>query len=157
MRQQRHFRKSRQDDVPPTTRVMGRERTRNRQSSTGFMKLFKTSPIEVRVNGGVHEANRTENAERHRSILLANTATRDKCMLREAVANEWPLRSASPIHMPDEILQPHDDLNVERKSTCRQGMAMRPHSRRVRDLHASENQHELTGTSTHERARLTVV
>lgn len=157
MRQHSHFRAFRKSFRLSTDRVMSRLTMGTRQSITGSMKLFKPSVTRARISGGIDEANRMESGLRHRSILLANTATQDKCILRQAVANVLPLRSASPIRMPEKTSKAHADFNIQRESTRHQEGTAKTRSRRVRKSRAMDSHCESARTSTHQRARLTLV
>jgi hypothetical protein len=121
------------------------------------MNTFEAAAAETRISGGFDKANRTVNAWQHEAMRLASAATRHDCLLRQAVDNESPLGSASPIRMLEETSQPHEDLDVKRQPICHRAPAARTHSRHARNLHAIENQRDSTGTRTYQGARLTFV
>jgi hypothetical protein len=121
------------------------------------MKLRETSVPRARFNGGTDEADRIENDFRHQVMVLPNAATQRECLLGEVVTNELPRRSTLPIPMLNETSWRNDELTVDRKSARHQEAGARARSRRVQIIYAIADRRELTGTTAHERARLTFV
>src|ERR1700733_1446308 len=153
MSEQPTIRKYGRNSGPDGGRAIGRLIIRLRRLITENMKACKVLVIKGRVKLGIDETNRIENALRYEAMILANAATPHERWLCEAAANT-PFRSVESILMPAEQAQLNDGFSDENKDDIYQEAPARTKSQHIWELRTIENQRELSGTTTYERARL---